>query len=513
MSQAYCAHESANTRRFRQGGGPLTDDPELPFPSAFSREAIDRAFRDEGIDFGGHKDAVYTPQLILWALLSQALSHGVQRSCKAAVHRVIVLCLLCGLRPPSPDTGAYCRARAKVTPGVLKRLALQMAEAVEEEMPEGWLWLGRRARWVDGTTVLAPDTPDNQKAWPQSASQQQGLGFPLLRMVLVGSLASGMIHGLAVGPHKGKETGETALLRELFDCFREGDVLVADSYYGSYLMIALLLQRGVDVVMKLHHLREFDWSKGRRLGPGEMLVTWARPARPEWMDEATYQSLPEKLTLRLAQVRVSVPGFRVEEYVIATTLTNPREYPLEALADLYFWRWHGELDIRQIKCALHVDDLRCKTPEMIQQELWAHALAYNLVRLRMAQAALSGGLAGMAGLGGEWGANVWARLGRRGEGLAALAGQRRGESPVRYLSFATALANTKEMWLIGCVGPPKRRGLLARASLLMIASGRLPDRPFRVEPRAIKRRPKPHRLLKKPRRQAQEELRCGATAT
>jgi putative transposase len=513
MSTDYGAHEPANTRRFRQGGGPFTDDSTLPFAAAFSPEAIDRAFREEGIHFGASQDAVYTPHLILWAVLSQALSHGVERSCKAAVHRVIVLCLLCGLRAPSPDTGAYCRARAKVTPAVLKRLTRQMAETVEQEMPESWRWRGRRALWVDGTTALAPDTEENQKAWPQSASQEKGLGFPILRMVILASLATGMIHGLAEGPCKGKQTGETALLRELFDCFLEDDVLVADSYYCSYLMIALLKKRGVDVVMKLHHLREFDWSKGRRLGNGEMLVTWTKPDRPEWMDQQTYDSLPDTLTLRLAQVRVSVPGFRVEQYVIATTLTNPYEYPLESLAELYFWRWHGELDIRQYKCAIHVDDLRCKTPEMVRQELWAHALAYNLTRLRMAQAALAGGLAGMAGLGGAWGAKVWERLGRQGEGFAASARQRRGESPVRYLSFATALANTKEMWLIGCVGSPQTRGLLVRTSLLIIASGRLPDRPFRVEPRAIKRRPKPHRLLKKPRKQAQEELRCNATAT
>jgi hypothetical protein len=140
-------------------------------------------------------------------------------------------------------------------------------------------------------------------------------------------------------------------------------------------MIALLRERGVDVVMKRRHRREFDFSKGRRVGKGDLLVTWKRPQRPTWMDEETYQSLPEELTVRLLEVHVCVKGFRTQKYVVATTLTDPCEYPSESFGELYFQRWHAELDLRNIKCTMHLDSLACKTPEMVRKELWTHWLA------------------------------------------------------------------------------------------------------------------------------------------
>jgi hypothetical protein len=227
------------------------------------------------------------------------------------------------------------------------------------------------------------------------------------------------------------------------------------------------------------------------------------------MDHQTYQALPGELTLRLVEVQVHVKGFRVKEYVLATTLTDPRAYPAESLGELYFWRWHAELDLRQIKCAMHLDDLRCKTPEMVRRELWAHWLGYNLVRRRMAQAALGGQVGALAGLGGAWAEGVWGRLGPQGRTAPATAEQPRGDSPVRYLSFAAALHITQATWLIGSLARGPTRRLLTRVCLLVIASSRLPDRPYRVEPRAIKRRPKPHKLLKTPRQEAREQLLAG----
>jgi hypothetical protein len=224
------------------------------------------------------------------------------------------------------------------------------------------------------------------------------------------------------------------------------------------------------------------------------------------MDAATYQALPAELTLRLVEIQVQVKGFRTQGYVLATTLTEAEAYPWESLGELYFWRWHAELDLRQIKCAMHLDDLRCKTPEMLRRELWAHWLAYNLVRRRMAQAALGGAAGSLTGLGGAWGEGVWRRLGPEGRTAPATARQPRGDSPVRYLSFAAALHITQATWLLGALAGGSARRMLVRVCLLVIASSRLPDRPSRVEPRAIKRRPKPHKLLKKPRKEARAEL-------
>ncbi len=178
------------------------------------------------------------------------------------------------------------------------------------------------------------------------------------------------------------------MLRELLDRFQPGDVFLGDCCFCSYFMLALLLGRGVDVVTRQHQRRRTDFRCGQRLGDEDHVVVWQRPARPEWMDEETYATIPETLTVRELKVRVDVPGFRVQELVVVTTLTDAERYPQEEIARLFRLRWHVELDLRNIKTSLRLDDLRGKTPEMVRREIWVHWLAYNLIRKVMAQAAL-----------------------------------------------------------------------------------------------------------------------------
>jgi hypothetical protein len=179
------------------------------------------------------------------------------------------------------NTGAYCRARHKLTEGLLQRLVRETAEACEAQTPDRWLWLNRHVWLVDGTTVSMPDTPENQAAYPQPPAQKPGLGFPLLRLVALVSLATGLLRDAAVGPYAGKEAGETALLRELFGRLRAGDVILADRFYCGWFMIALLQELNVDVVVRLHQLRKADFNRGQRLGSGDHIVEWPRPPRPD----------------------------------------------------------------------------------------------------------------------------------------------------------------------------------------------------------------------------------------
>ena len=199
--------------------------------------------------------------------------------------RVVVLYVALGRTACSDNTGAYCRARAKIPTVIIRRLALQVADRCEQQIPRPWLWKRRHAYLVDGTTASMPDTVDNQAAYPQPPCQAQGVGFPLARMVVLLSLASAMVKGMAIGPYAGKETGEMALLRELLGQLEPGAILVADRYYCSYFMIALLLELGIDFVARLHHARDIDFKRGQHLGRGDHLITWTRPKRPEWMDE------------------------------------------------------------------------------------------------------------------------------------------------------------------------------------------------------------------------------------
>jgi putative transposase len=437
---------------FLQHGG-------LPFADVLPEQTIQQAFADAEADFARDGDAIYTPALTLWAFLSQALHAKELRSCTAAVARVIVLLVALGKEPCADNTGAYCRARAKLPAAIIRRLTVDAADGCERRLGRRWLWKGRHVHLVDGTTVSMPDTAANQAAYPQADSQPEGLGFPIARLVVLLSLATAMVQGMAMGPYAGKETGETALLRELLDRLDKGSILLADRYYCSYFMIALLQELGIDIVARLHQRRAVDFQRGQRLGAGDHVVTWAKPQRPDWMDEATYQR-----------------GFRVEQLVVVTTLTDATQYTKGDIAELYHQRWLVELDIRAIKVTMGMDVLRCQSPAMVEREMWTCLLAYNLIRQAMLEAALQA-----------------------------------GRSP-RELSFTAALQKVAAAWAVLAVCDEALRVELVAAQLRDMAKNIIGARPDRVEPRAVKRRPKPHKLLTEPRAAARAKLLRGNAA-
>ena len=196
----------------------------------------------------------------------------------------------------------------------------------EGQVDAEWLWHDRHVYLVDGTTVSMPDTPENQEEYPQHPRQPKGLGFPIARLVVLLSLATGMVKDVAMGPYTGKETGETALLRQLLNGFEPGDILLGDRYYCSYFMIALLMELGIDFVTRVHQRRMVDFRRGRRLGKDDQVIQWRLPQKPDWMDQQTYDRMPGSIEVRQIQVHVSQPGFRTESFVVVTTLTDTAEY-------------------------------------------------------------------------------------------------------------------------------------------------------------------------------------------
>jgi putative transposase len=455
-------------RSFEAALAPFLSDDGLPFADVLPAEQVRHACDAEGVHFGSSGRSVYNPAVILWAFLSQVL--GSDKSCRAAALRVLVLVVMLERGPCSTDTGLYCRARAKLPAALLRRLTYEVADGLEQTVPGRWLWKGRHVHLVDGTTVTAADTPENQAAYPQPPTQQPGLGFPLIRLVLLLSLTTALLSGLALGPYEGKETGEPALFRTLLERLPRGSVVLADRYYCSYFMVALLWERGADVVFRLHQCRDVDFRRGRRLGPDDHVVVWQRPQRPDWMDEETYARVPKTLTVREVRTQVRIPGFRVEELVVVTTLRDAAAYSREEITDLYHERWHVELDIRAIKTTLKMDTLRCLTPFMLEKEIWATFLGYNLVRKVSCQAAL----------------------------LA--------DKHPRQISFTATLQAVRGGWESRTHAGPSGRRALGEALLVALGKEEVGDRPNRCEPRAVKRRPKPQPLLMVPRAEARAAL-------
>lgn len=461
------------SRRFGLVLASVLQTTGLPFSNVLSEQEIEEAFDKEESWFAQEDDDIYTPPLTLWAFLSQVLHKEEQRSCLAAVSRVIVLLVALGREPCAKNNGAYCKARAKLPEVVIERLAMRVADGCEKQIPRRWLWKGRHVKLVDGTTVSMPDTEENQEAYPQQTSQEEGLGFPVARMVLLLSLATAMVGGMAIGPYSGKETGELALMRQLLDELDSNDILLADRYFCSYFMIALLLERKVDFIARRHHARKEDAYRIKQLGKKDHLVRWPRPDKPDWMDQETYDGMPESLTLRQIEVNVTEPGFRVQSLVVVTTLTDTKKYSENDIGDLYHQRWQAELDIRAIKCNLGMDVLRGQSPQMVRKEIWTCLLAYNLIRRTMLQAARDTDL-----------------------------------SP-RQLSFTSAMQTMAASWVVNPTLNETTLALMITKQIENLTSQIVGNRPNRVEPRAVKRRPKPIRLLNMIREKARELLLKG----
>src|SRR4029434_7087259 len=347
-------------------------------------------------------------------------------------------------------------------------------QGLQQQTPLAWHWHGRAVKIVDGSGVSMPDTEANQQAYPQPGSQKPGLGFPVARLVVLLSLACGAVVAAAVGRIKGPQSSEPMLFHGLHAHLERDDIVLADRFYCSYWEVALLLGRGIDSVMRLHQRRQVDFRGGRRVGREDHVVSWAKPKRPAWMDEATYAGLPATVDIRCLRVCVPQRGFRTRVVLVATTLLDAQVYSKEDLAGLYRARWHAELDLRSIKQTMQMDVLRCKTPAMVRKEIWGHLLVYNLLRAAMAQAALGhGGVPRQVSLQGTR------------QTLAA---------------FHSLLAQM----------PSTERERVVSIVLSAIASHRVATRPDRSEPRACKRRPKPYPLLRVPRQQARARFATAA---
>jgi hypothetical protein len=455
---------------FRNALAPFAQDQDLPLAEVLSEADVVRIFAEEKVSFGKLAHSFWTPAITLWAFLWQVISPD--KSCRQVVANVLMSFAL-SYESEDIDTGLYCRARAKLPAAVLRRLTLHVGHGLERLASEDWLWNGRHVHLVDGSTSRLPDTEENQKAFPQPKTQKPGLGTPLIRWVVLIGLATAAVQGFAYGPYAGKETGETALFRELLEHLQRGDLVLADRFYCSYFVVALLLSNGIDVVARLHQKRKYDFRRGQPLGEGDHLVEWHRPKRPEWMSEELYALMPETIRMREMIRRIDQPGYRVKELVIATTLLDAQKYKADEIVELYSKRWQVELDIRSLKVTLGMSDLRCKTPFMVEREIWAHLLAYNLIRKVGAQVA----------------------------------------QQMKVVPRSVSFKATKQAILGGWQPATKLQGAdyvrVAKVMLKMLQKQKVGNRPGRCEPRAVKVRPKAQKLLTEPRKAARAKLLQG----
>lgn len=429
----------------------------LPFEDLIGKDFVEKILEEQGILY---RNTLYNPVVTIWAWLSQVLD--TDKSLRNTVGRVVHWLGDSNLELPSTDTGAYAKARQRLPLEVLEQILAQTSQQLEELVPSALYWCGHRLKAFDGTTVSMSDTPANQEIYPQPNTQNPGCGFPLVKLVVWFCVVTGAVVSVALAPYL---VSEWALSRELYSWLELGDVVVADSAYGTYVDLALVKQYQADGVFRKQHARHTDFRRGKKLGIGDHIVTWHRPQKcPNSMSREDFAALPESMEVREVHLSILQTGFRPKEIILVTTLLDPRRYPKSKLAELYRLRWSStEVNLRHIKTTLKMENIAAKTPEMVRKDIWMHLLAYNLLRTVMVEAVRPSNLTPLH---------------------LSLQGTRQ-----HFNHFKISLANASDDNIYG----------LYKVLLSVIYCEWLPFRPDRVEPRVVKRRPKSFPRMQHPR--------------
>ena len=430
---------------------------DLYFAALISKETIASVFGKASAILDSAR--VYNTSVTLWVFLSQVMS--IHHGCVSAVAKLIAFRVANNQTACSAETGAYCIARDKIDEQSMQRLVKASGLAIEDSSPDHWLWLGHRVITADGTTVTMADTPENQAAYPQLSSQATGCGFPILRVVVLFALSTGVVLDMAMGRYKGKLTHEVSLFRQIDAIIEKTDVFLADRAYAGWFEMARMIGRGAHVVVRKHQLRKSDFRTGIRYGKDDHSIRIDKPARPDWMSTEEYETYPDFITIREIRIRVENKGFRTHEIIVHTSLLDDTEYAKEDIAALFRRRWQAELHLRSLKTVMQMEHLRCKKPHRVRNEIRTHMLAYNLIRGVMCEAAVEGDV------------QPW------------------------QISFKSTLTTMIDMLPV--------LGLISRADELCTVLYRcclqhvVGNRPDRYEPRVLKRRPKKYKLMQKPR--------------
>lgn len=411
------------------------------------------------------RERVYTNVVTFWAFLGQVISDD--KSCRRAVSRVRQWFIKKKKDPPSPETKAYCNARYSLPVEMLKSVHRHIYAQLDKELPTDSRWRGFSVFAEDGTSAHMPDTEENQEQFPQSSSQEEGCGFPVVKLCGLINLGHG---GLRDFTGSEIETSEQKGHDQLETYLTKGDVLIGDRLYSSYEIIARLIENGVEYIGRHHQARKIDFRRGKKIGKNQRLMTWEKPRKQHpgsCLTEEEWKDLPATLEMRV--IRTKGPGRNAKQrtlYVV-TTLHDHDEYPAEEIASLYAHRWEIELRFRDIKTTMGMEMLRTKVPEMIEREILMYMIAYNIVRLLMLKA------------GNLYGVNH------------------------RRISFKGTIQILEEARInfIEVADKPRLRAAAKETLLGEIAEQIVTERPGRSEPRHKKRRFKPYGWIQKPRHQ------------
>jgi hypothetical protein len=420
------------------------------------------ASEDEGPN---SRDRIYTLRLTFECFVWQMLKP--KTPCREVVRAVQALFKSESKGAVDEGTSAFIQARQRLPKERLESALKSTAATADSRVGEQGQINGRPVKVVDCSTTQLPDTAENQALYPQPAGQKPGCGFPIMKFLVFYSLGSGAITKVVTDHWKNHDL---RLLHRAAEFLKKGDILLGDRAYADYVTLACVPRLGVDVLARLSRARNVDFRRAhKRLGGGDALFVWKKGyEKSRVLSPEEWSNLPNEMIVRILRFDAVIRG-RTQTVTLVTTLLDPVAYPADKLIALYARRWNLELALRHLKTTMGMEQLRCESPAMVEKELLAYLIAYNLVRCLMAEA-------------------------------VALAGVE-----MERLSFkGTVDAVRQYTAAIGAARNKRKRQDLWDELVANIVRDLVPHRPGRREPRAVKRRPKPYPLLTKPRHQYKE---------
>ena len=369
----------------------------------------------------------------------------------------------------SSSSSAYCQGRCRLELSLLKNVFSKLSEFLRRRTSE--TWKGFAVQTVDGTGLDMPDSPANRKAYPPRGEKEKGTTFPMLNLVAVFDLFSGGVLDWEIG---NKHWGEQSLWKKLMNGIRiAGTIILGDCYYCSYGNMATILRNGGHCIFPSE--RDKNLEKISRLGKGDHLVRLRKPAAraPSWT-KRQWDKFPAFIILRMIEISIETSGFRSRKIRLFTTLVDPALYPADEIAALQKRRWDAELRFRDIKTAMGMNHLTCRTPEMVRKEITMFMTAYNLVRSMVLEAAQLSGI------------------------------------QATRISFASAAALTEEWMRVILLRKPNVSLREFKMTFLeLLSENTVPLRPGRSEPRVVKRTEQRFPKMKKPRKSYPEHRKAA----
>jgi hypothetical protein len=396
----------------------------------------------------GTRRRIFTPMITFMAFLAQVMNNGC--SCRESVRRLQAWFLDAKLQSPDDSTSAYCQARKRLDIGLIYAAFDKLNAWFLDHVSADDLWMGREVKVIDGTRLSMPDTDANGEEFTYASLQKAGCGFPGAKLVAVFSLIMGNLESYSLSDWR---DADAYVCRSLVPSVAKKSVVVIDAGFCGWGLMATFLKQEVDVVVRLNKTRKVSAQH----------ESWAKPKDHKGWDETEWNSLPASIAVRIVSFKIEEPGYRTETIVLVTTLLDTQKYSDQAIIDLFAKRWDVELNFRDIKVTLGMDIVRTRSPDMIEKEVAMQAIAFNIVR-----------------------------------GVMLMSARQHGQQ-LRSISFKGTV-DTMRQW-VTFMRPASPLVLQSRWTdmLSALAADKVPDRPGRSEPRAVKRRPQAHVFLRQPR--------------